>query len=153
MNRIAMLFAAAIFAVVSGAAVAGDMSAADLKAMHDYTLSMDKIKAVQGAIDDMKQLAKTDPAFAKLANSDNDDAKNFSEMEARFNANPKLVAILKRHGLRASDMVLAPIVLMSAGVAAAYPSAAAKLADQTSPAQIAFFKQHQKELKSVSWGQ
>jgi hypothetical protein len=72
-------------------------------------------------------------------------------MESRLNAMPQAAAIYKKHGLTAHDAVVMPFVLMDAGMAVAYPSAAAKLSDRMSPAQVAFYKQHQAELKKVKW--
>lgn len=141
--------AAALMLTMGAPALAADLPPADAKALRDYSLSMDKIKAMQGAMDDMKQLEKSDPALAKM--NDNDNAKTLPEAEARFNANPKVVAILRKHGLSTADVVLMPLAIMSAGVAVEYPGAAAKLASQTSPAQIAFFKQHEKEIKATKW--
>jgi hypothetical protein len=72
-------------------------------------------------------------------------------MEAKINANPKIMAVLRKHGLSAHDMALMPFVLMYAGMIVEYPSAGAKLADETSAAQINFYKQHKAELQKMSW--
>jgi hypothetical protein len=40
---------------------------------------------------------------------------------------------------------------MDAGMCVAYPSAAPTLSDRVSSAQIAFYKQHQADLKKMSW--
>lgn len=142
-------FVAALMLTMGAPALAAGIAPADAKALRDYSLSMDKIKAMQGAMDDMKQLEKSDPAYARM--KDDDDAKTLSEAMARFNADPKLVAVLRKHGLSPADVVLMPLVIMSAGVAVEYHGSAAKLSDQTSPAQIAFFKQHEKEIKATKW--
>jgi hypothetical protein len=72
-------------------------------------------------------------------------------MEARLNAMPQAMAIYRKHGLSAHDVVVMPFALMDAGMCVSYPSAAPKLADRVSPAQIAFYKQHQGEMKKISW--
>ena len=72
-------------------------------------------------------------------------------MEARLNAIPGAMAIFRKHGLTAHDVVVMPFALMDAGVVVSYPQAAAKLSDRVSPAQIAFYKQHQAELKKMHW--
>ena len=50
-----------------------------------------------------------------------------------------------------ADAVLMPFVLMYAGMIVEYPSAGAKLSDETSPQQVAFFKQNEKALKATAW--
>jgi len=64
---------------------------------------------------------------------------------------PGAMAIFSKHGLTAHDVVVMPFALMDAGMCVLYPSAAPKLADRVSPAQVAFYKQHQAELKKVTW--
>ncbi len=80
-----------------------------------------------------------------------DDSKSIAEMEAKLSANAPAMALYRKHGLSAHDVVVMPFVLMDAGMAAQYPSAAGKLSDRMSPAQVAFYKQHQTELKNMSW--
>lgn len=147
---------AAVFVLGGGAsaAMAGDMSAADVKKIHDYTLSMDKIHAMQAALADFKALEKKDPAFkaeAEADDGDDNDHDSIAQLEAKMDKHPRLIAIYRKHGLSDADIILMPLALMGAGVAVQYPKAAASLADQTSPQQIAFFKAHQAELKSMSW--
>ena len=125
----------------------GDLDAASIAALKGYTLSMAKISAMQAAMDDAK---KNIPASKRMQGVGN-DSKTLAEMEARLNAMPEVVALYRRHGLTVHDAVVMPFVLMDAGVAVAYPSAAPKLADRISPAQIAFYKQHRAELKKMSW--
>jgi len=142
---------AAALVAFAGSAQAADLSPADAKALHDYTLSMDKIKGMQAAMDDFNAAAKADPALKKQSSDIGDQAKSFAEMEAKIKANPRMMGIYGKHGLKADDAVLMPFVLMNAGVAVAYPSAATKLSNELSPVQIAFYKQHQAELKKMPW--
>jgi hypothetical protein len=138
---------AAFLASLAIPAIAGsDMDPASLNALKSYTLSMDKIQAMQAAMDEAKK-----SGALKNAKSVGDDSKSLAEMEAKMNAMPAAMAIYRKHGLTAHDAVVMPFVLMDAGMAVAYPSAASKLSDRMSPAQIAFYKQHQAELKKISW--
>jgi hypothetical protein len=147
-----LLSGAALAAVLalsaSSAAFAkgADISPADLAQLKSYTLSMDKIKAMQGAMDD----AKKSGMDKKMTNS-NDNSQSLGEMEARVKAMPGAMAMFAKHGLTAHDVVVMPLALMDAGMCVAYPSAAPKLADRVAPAQIAFYKQHQAELKKMPW--
>lgn len=141
---------AALLALAPTIALAADnLSPADLKKLHDYTLSMDKIMAMQAVMNDIK--GAHDPSLQKQASAIGDSSQSLGEMEAKLKGNAKLWAFYAKHGLSPDDAVVMPFVIMSAGVAAQYPQAAGKLADQTLPAQIAFFKAHQAELNKLSW--
>jgi hypothetical protein len=137
--------AAVLFAAGPAFAKSGELSPADLNALKSYTLSMDKIKAMQAAMDDAKKAGKGD------MHDVGDNAKTIADMEAKLKAMPGAMAIFARHGLSAHDVVVMPLALMDAGMCAAYPSVAPKFADRVSAAQIAFYKQHQAELKKVGW--
>jgi len=152
MKRWMKLAAVAALAVgFSGVAqAAADLSPADKAAMHSYVLSMDKVKAFGDAMKDFEALDKSDPAFKAMKPVGN-DSKSIAEMESKIAANPKIMGVLRKHGLSAHDMALMPFVLMYAGMIAEYPQAGAKLAEETSPAQITFYKQHKAELAKMSW--
>ncbi len=135
MKNLVKLVCAVLLVVASGAAQAsGDLSPADNKALHDYTLSMDKVKAMQAAMDDYKAAAAKDPSLKDQTKDIGNEAQSIAQMEARFQANTRLMTIYSRRGITAADAVLMPLTLMSASVAAQYPAAAAKLTAQTSPA-------------------
>jgi len=140
--------AAALVLSVSTALLAkgADISPADLAQLKSYTLSMDKITAMQAAMDDAKK-----SGMDKKMTSSNDNAQSLAQMEANMKAMPGAMAIFSKHGLSAHDVVVMPLALMDAGMCVTYPSAAPKLSDRVSPAQIAFYKQHQAELKKVAW--
>lgn len=127
-------------------AKSADISPADLAQLKSYTLSMDKISAMQAAMDDAKK-----SGMDQKMTSSNDNAQSLAQMEANMKAMPGAMAIFSKHGLSAHDVVVMPFALMDAGMCVAYPSAAPKLADRVSPAQIAFYKQHQAELKKMAW--
>jgi len=131
---------------VPASARGGDMSPADLNALKGYSLSMDKIAAMQAAMDEAQK-----SGMAEKMHGTGGDAKTLAEMEARFKSMPAAMAIFARHGLTAHDAVVMPFALMDAGMCVIYPSAAAKLADRVSPGQVAFYKQHKAELDKMKW--
>lgn len=152
MKSMGKFICAALFTLAARTAyAANDLSPADKKAMHDYTLSMDKVKAMQAAMDDFNTMATKDPSLKAQTKSVGDDSKSIADMEGRFQSNSRLMAIYARHGITAHDAVLMPFVLMYAGMTAKYPEVGAKLSDETSPAQVAFFKAHEAELKKTRW--
>lgn len=140
-------FIASALAFSSPALAGGDLSAADLNALKSYTLTMDKVNGMQAAMNE----AKNNAALQKGMKSVGDDSKSIADMEAKLNAMPQAMALYRKYGLSAHDVAVMPFVLMDAGMCVLYPTAAPKLADRTSPGQIAFYKQHQAELKKVSW--
>jgi hypothetical protein len=146
MKAAALCLAAALAFATTALAKGDDMSAADLNALKSYSLSMDKINGMQAAMDDAQKAHMSE----KLKGT-GDNAKSLAEMEANVNATPGAMAIFSKHGLSAHDVVVMPFALMDAGMCVAYPSAAPKLADRVSPAQVAFYKQHQAELKKMKW--
>jgi len=139
-------FAAALLTSVPVLAKGSDKSPADLSALKSYSLSMDKITAMQSAMDEAQK-----SGMGQKMRGTGDDAKSLAEMEARFKAMPAAMAIFAKHGLTAHDAVVMPFALMDAGMCVMYPSAAPKLADRVSPAQIAFYKQHKGELDKMKW--
>jgi hypothetical protein len=145
-HRVAAI-AALSYCLCAPAMAGGDMDAASLKALHDYTLSMDKVTAMQAAMDELEK----NPGIVKKTKNIGGDSKTVAEMEGRLGAVPEAMALYRKHGLSAHDVVVMPFALMDAGMVVAYPSAAAKLADRVSPSQVAFYKQHQGELKKFSW--
>ena len=138
-------------AVAAPALAASDLSPADKKAMHDYTLSMPKVQAMGAALDDFRKMQNADPSLEKQANHMGADSKSIAEMESKVASNPKMMAVYRAHGLTAADAVIMPFVLMYAGMIVEYPSTGAKLSDETSPQQVAFFKQNEKALKATAW--
>lgn len=124
-----------------------DMSPADLNALKSYSLSMEKVKAMQAAMDEASKV----PVMEKQMHGVGDDAKSIAEMEAKLSALPQAVALYKKHGLSAHDAVVMPLALMDAAMCVLYPSAAPKLADRVSSAQVIFYKQHKAELDKMKW--
>lgn len=122
-----------------------DMSPADLNALKSYSLSMEK--AMQAAMDEASKV----PVMEKQMRGVGDDAKSIAEMEAKLSALPQAVALYKKHGLSAHDAVVMPLALMDAAMCVLYPSAAPKLADRVSSAQVIFYKQHKAELDKMKW--
>jgi hypothetical protein len=153
MNMFKILAAAVVIAVsfVGAAQASGDLSPADNAAMHSYVLSMDKINGMGAATGELKAMEKSNPALAKDAKAIGDSSKSIGEMVSKVNADPQLIAIYKKHGLNATDAVVMPFVLMYSAMCVQYPEVAVKLAAQTSPAQIAFYKAHKAELAKQTW--
>jgi hypothetical protein len=153
MKRIVLKSAAAalVLCVATTAMAGSDVSPADQKAMHDYSLSMAKVDAMGAAMGDFKKMGANGAALLKRQKAIYDAAKSIADMEAKLGADAQIMAVYKAHGLSVADAVLMPFVLMYAGTVAAYPTTAPQLAQSTSPQQVGFYKQHQKDLKAMTW--
>jgi hypothetical protein len=129
---------------------AGDLSPADAAIMRNYTLSMDKIRKYQSAMEAFNKAAAADPSLKTEAEKSGEEHDpTLAATEAKMMRHPRLMAFFTKQGLNANDVAVLPLVLMSASVAAQYPVSAPKLAPETSPAQIAFCKAHQAELAKM----
>lgn len=146
MKAVILLIVATLALTGPAFAAGGDLSPADLNALKSYTLSMDKINGMQAAMDEAKKSGMEN----KMHNV-GDSAKSLAEMEAKVKAIPGAMAIFAKHGLSAHDIVVMPFALMDASMCVQYPTAAPKLADRVSPAQIAFYKQHKAEIDKMKW--
>lgn len=136
--------------LVGATAQAGDLPAADAAKMRNYTLSMDKIRKYQTAMIAFNKAVAADPGLkAEAEKSASEHDPNLAATEAKMLRHPRLMAYFTKVGLNADDVAVMPLVLMSASVAAQYPTAAPKLANQTSSAQIAFCREHQAELAKL----
>jgi hypothetical protein len=132
------------------AAQAGDLPPADAAKMRAYTLTMDKIRKYQSAMNDFSKAEAAHPDLKAEADKAGDEHDpNLEATEAKMMRHPRLMAFFTKYGLTANDVAVLPLVLMSASVAAQYPASAPKLAPETSPAQIAFCKAHQAELAKM----
>ncbi len=107
MKHFAKFACVAILVAMSGAARAQGLTPADNKALYDYVLSMDKVKAMQAAMDDYHAAAAKDPSL-EAQTKDVADGQSIAQMEALFARSPKLMAIYSRHGITSADAVLMP---------------------------------------------
>lgn len=134
-------------------AIAAEMhDPAGEKAMHDYVLTMPKVKAYDAASSAAMAAMKSDPSLkAEADKSGNEPDKTFADIKAKFMHHPRLAAFYARQGLTVDDAVLVPLTLMGACTVAQYPQIAAKMADTVSPGQIAFCKQNMATLKTLKF--
>ncbi|HUJ48144.1 MAG TPA: hypothetical protein VLV55_13500 [Rhizomicrobium sp.] len=122
------------------------------KAMHDYVLTMSKVKAYDAASSAATAALKADSSLkAEADKSSNEPDKTFADIKAKFMHHPRLMAFYAKQGLTADDAVLVPLTLMSACTVAQYPQIAAKMASTVSPGQVAFCKQNMATLKTMKF--
>ena len=124
------------------------MDAASLNALKSYTLSMEKISAMQAAMDEGEEEFGHDEEDEERRRRQQDHCRYGGEAERHAGGDGDLSQAWAERARRGGDAVRADGCGHGRD---AYPSAAPKLADRMSPAQVAFYKQHQAELKKVTW--
>jgi hypothetical protein len=151
MRRI-ILAAGLVAACTMPAFAASDIDPASKKIMHDYTLSLAKVKAYDAAASSLKAAEKIDPGLRADADAAAAEQTNtMNEEFAKLTHHPRVFAFFAKQGLSKEDVILVPLTLMSACMVVQYPSAAKSLSDQTSPAQVAFCKQNIGTLKTLKF--
>ena len=122
------------------------------KALHDYVLTMPKVRAYEVATAAAKAATKADASLrTEEAKADNEPDKTLADIKAKLARHPRLFAFFAKQGLSMDDAVLVPLTLMNACTVAQYPQIAAKMADTVSAGQIAFCKQNMSELKKMAF--
>ena len=138
---------------VAGAAhAAGDITAEDNKMLHNYVLTMPKVKAYEAATENMMAAGKSDPSLqAEGERMSSEPDKTLTDVRAKFAHHPRLYAFYAKQGLSMDDAMLIPLTLMSACTVVQYPQIGAKMADSVSGSQIAFCKQNTAALKAMKF--
>lgn len=152
MNRYHVAAAVAAFAVLAATAApaAQDSDPAGARALHDYTLSMDKVKRYETAMESLEAAGKANPALKAESEKMGDEPdKTLADIEAKFDRHPRIFAFFARQGFSKFDAAVLPLALMDALTVAQMPQIAPKMADRVSPTQIAFCKTHLAELKAT----
>ena len=141
---------AVLFAVPAQAAQDNDPAGA--KALHDYALSMDKVKRYDAAMESWQAASKADPALKAEGDRMSDEPdKTLADIEAKFDRHPRVYAFFARQGLSKLDAAALPLALMDAMTVAQMPQIGPKMADRVSQTQIAFCKAHMAELKAMKF--
>ena len=143
MNRISLVGAAAALAVLiaASAEAAKTDDPAGAKALHDYALSMDKVKRYKAATEAWQAAGSADPTLRTEGDKmTGEPDKTLGDVEAKFDRHPRIYAFFAKQGLSKLDAAALPIVLMDAGTVAQMPQIASKMTDRVSESQIAFLQ-------------
>jgi hypothetical protein len=146
-----LLATLAVAVPLAVSARAADLSPAEATKLHDYMLSMDKVKAMQAATDDYTEAAKADASLDAERKTMSGETTTLTEAIAHLAAHPRILAFYAKRGLGAEDAVMLPLAVGYADIALHWWRGPERTADRTSPAQIAFFKAHEPELKAQAW--
>jgi hypothetical protein len=136
-----------LFACGAGLALASDP--AGEKAIHDYTLTMTKVRAWAEATQAFNDAAMKSPALAEEANGSGGSNDTLAQTIASFDHHPKLYAFYAAKGISKEEAALVPLAVQGGCSVAAYPQLAQKMATMTSPAQVAFCKANLAEIRKL----
>jgi len=152
MKNCVLLGALAAVAFVAPAFAAGDLSPADKMVLKRYTLTMPKVKAYEASSIALRAAEAKDGSLK--VDQEAAGSMQTSDMNGEFakmDHHPRVFEFFAKNGLTKQDVILIPMTLMGACMVVQYPSSAAGLADQTSPAQIAFCKSNQAALNAMTF--
>lgn len=129
----------------------GDPAPEDTAAIHDYVLSMARVKAFAAAYADYdKNKDSKDPALAaeskKLEAADVSMIKKAQMIETSC---PLMNAWIKSHGMTAREFMVLPMTLITAGIAQVAIDQGGKPPAWVNPANIQFLKEHKAELDQL----
>jgi hypothetical protein len=135
--------------VACGAGLALAADPAGEKAIHDYTLTMPKVKAWAEATQAFNDAAAKSPALAAEASGPGGSDDTLAQTIATFDRHPKLYAFYSAKGISKEEAALVPLAIQGACSVATYPQLAQKMASMTSPAQVAFCKTNLAEIRKL----
>lgn len=153
MKRICLAVAASFAVFVAAQAhAAKDDDPAGAKALHDYTLTMDKVKRYGAAAESWQAAGATDPSLRAEGEKMNDEPdRTLADVEAKFDRHPRVYAFFAKEGLSKLDAAALPLALMDAMTVVQMPQIGPKMADRVSDAQLTFCKTHMAELKAMKF--
>jgi len=122
----------------------------DEPVIHDYLLTMDKVKSYVEIATKLDAVSKDDPAMAaEMKKLEETDAHNVQKaaIAEKF---PHLGAFLKSNDTTARDFIFTPIVVLTAGLAMAAQDAKQEPPTYVNPANIKFVREHKDELQKAN---
>ncbi|HEY4944149.1 MAG TPA: hypothetical protein VII56_22165 [Rhizomicrobium sp.] len=147
MQRILILALALLVAAPAAAKPDNDPG---YKIMHDYVLTLPKVKAYEAAYAALTTAARADPSLkaeVEAASAEND--QTVAATIDKMTKHPRIYAFFQKQGLSKAEATLLPLILMDACTAAQYPTMVAQLADRMTQAQADFCKANMATIKTM----
>jgi hypothetical protein len=122
----------------------------DQPAIHDYLLTMDKIKKYADVAKRLEAAAESDPAMAAdMKKIEDADVYNVDKA-AMMEKSPHLAAALKSNDIAARDFVLTPMTAFTAAIGIAAEDAKKQPPAYVNPSNIKFVRDHKEELEKLN---
>jgi hypothetical protein len=145
-----ILVLAAALAITAAPACAKPDNDPGYKLMHDYVLTLPKVKAYETAYGALTTAAKADAALkAEVAAASGENDQTVAATIDKMTRHPRLYAFFQKQGLSKMEATLLPLILMDACTAAQYPTMVAQLADRMTQAQADFCKANMATIKTM----
>lgn len=149
---VALQLGLGVLLLTCGAALAGDLDAASEKTLHDYVLTMPKVRAYEAAHVALMAAAAHDATLkADYEAAGAEQTKTMADEVAKMTHHPRTYAFFAKQGLSKDDAIILPMALMGGCMVVQYPEAAKGLAAQTSPQQAIFCKQNKADLSKMTF--
>ena len=122
----------------------------DEPAVHDYVLSMDKIRKYAEFSKKIEAAAKSDPALAaEMKKIEDADVYNVDKA-AMLEKSPRLAAALRSNDFAARDFVFTPLTAFTAAIGIAAEDAKKQPPAYVNPTNIKFVRDHKQELEKLN---
>jgi hypothetical protein len=148
----ALAAAAAVLALLTGPALAAGKVENDpnIHVLHDYVLTMPKLKAYDAAYGALNGAARTDKGLqADIAKASSENDQTIAATIGKMDHFPRVYAFFQKQGLSKMEASLLPLILMDACTIAEYPQAQAQMATMVAPAQAAFCQANMPAIKGL----
>jgi hypothetical protein len=126
-----------------------DLKPGEVHALHGYVLSMDKLQRYALATNALKRAIHDDLVLSdevkQLAGEPED---TLSDLRARLDHHPTVLAFFTKQGLSADDVVLLPITLMGAAMAVPIKDPD-RYPPSINPLQVQFVATHKQEIDNL----
>jgi hypothetical protein len=122
----------------------------DEPAIHDYVLTMDKIKKYAAVSRKLEAASKSDPALAaEMKKIEDADVYNVDKA-AMIEKSPRVAGALTSNGVTARDFVLTPMTTFTAAIGIAAEDAKKQPPAYVNPVNIKFVREHKDELEKLN---
>jgi hypothetical protein len=141
-------------ALVAPTVRAQDSASADEREVKAYRLTMEKINQMTAATKSLRKLAATDPkACAAVERDEENQGGSLNKQAKRIEtAYPKVIPVLKAHGLTVREYLLITGAQLQAG-AVLFLKEATKMKElppSVNRENVAFMEEHKKELDAIT---
>jgi hypothetical protein len=126
---------------------------ADETTIHDYVLTMDKVKAYAAFAQKAQAAAQADPALAAAMQKVNAADVSNTQKVAMMEKSPQVAAFFKASGITPHDFVFTPMTILTAGLGIAARDAKRQPPSYITAANMKFVRDHKAELDKLNLGQ
>jgi hypothetical protein len=143
-------FAALALLIAATPALAGNDNDPGYKILHDYVLTLPRLKAYDAAYGALTTAAKTDAALkADLAAASGENDQTVAATVGKMDHHPRVYAFFQKQGLSKAEASLIPIILMNACMGVQYPAVLAKMGNMVAAGQVDFCKTNMAAVKQL----